>query len=243
MAASEANLTAKVAALARKDLRVEARGRDTLPPMLAFSFAVVLILAFTLPEISDIERGGTAPEGTVAVADVLAGFLWITFLFAGLIGFARAFEIEREQGAIDALLLVPIDRSGLFAAKALANLIYIVAMQALVTPLFAFLFALELGWNWVTFLLISLLADIGFVSVGTLFSSIAAQTRSRELILPLLALPALVPVFIAATELTSDLFLGAGLDAVAARGWFAILAVFGVVFATVAALAFEYAVD
>jgi heme exporter protein B len=243
MATAEANFAVKVAALVRKDLRVEARGRDTLPPMLAFSFAVVLILAFTLPEITGIEQGGIAPEGTVAVADVLAGFLWITFLFAGLIGFARTFEIEREQGAMDALLLVPVDRSGLFAAKALANLVYIVAMQALVTPLFAVLFALDLGWSWLTFLLVCALADIGFVSVGTLFSSLAAQTRSRELILPLLALPALVPVFIASTELTSDLFLGAGLDAVAARGWFAILVTFGVVFATVGSLAFEYAVD
>jgi heme exporter protein B len=87
------------------------------------------------------------------------------------------------------------------------------------------------------------LADLGFVSIGTLFSSLAAQTRSRELVLPLLALPALVPVFIAATELTSDLFIGAGLDAVAARGWFVILATFDVVFAAVGALAFEYALD
>lgn len=243
MAAAEAGFAGKVISLARKDLRVEARGRDTLPPMLAFAFAVVLILAFTLPEISDIESGDVTPEGTVAVADVLSGFLWITFLFAGLIGFARTFEIEREQGAMDALLLVPLDRSGLFAAKALANLFFIVVMQALVTPLFALLFGLELGWDWMTFALVCALADIGFVCVGTLFSSLAAQTRSRELILPLLALPALVPVFIAATELTSDLFLGAGLDAVAARGWFAILVTFGIVFATVGALAFEYAVD
>ena len=240
---AEAGFAGKVAALARKDLRVEARGRDTLPPMLAFSFAVVLVLAFTLPDTSGLEAGGDAPRGTVTLANVLSGFLWITFLFAGLIGFARTFEVEREQGAIDALLLVPLDRSGLFAAKALANLAYIGVMQLLITPVFAILFGVDLGAGWLTFALVCILADIGFVAVGTLFSSLAAQTRSRELILPLLALPALVPVFIAATELTSDLFLGAGLDAVAARGWFAILVAFGVVFSAVGALAFEYAVD
>jgi heme exporter protein B len=240
---AEAGFAVKVAALARKDLKVEARGRDTLPPMLAFSFAVVLILSFTLPEIGSVEGGTDPGEGTVSLADVLSGFLWITFLFAGLIGFARTFEIEREQGAIDALLLVPLDRSGLFAAKALANLVYIVTMQVLVSPIFAILFGLDLGWGWLTFAAVTALADVGFVCIGTLFSSLAAQTRSRELILPLLALPALVPVFIAATELTSDLFLGAGLDAVAARGWFAILVAFGIVFSAVGALAFEYAVD
>lgn len=240
---SEAGFSAKVFALARKDLRVEARGRDTLPPMLAFSFAVVLILAFTLPDVTEIAAGASAPEGTASLADVLSGFLWITFLFAGLIGFARTFEIEREEGAMDALLLVPLDRSGLFAAKSLANLSYIATVQLLITPLFSLLFSLDLGWEWATFVIVCALVDIGFVSIGTLFSSLAAQTRSRELVLPLLALPALVPVFIAATELTSDLFLGAGLDAVAARGWFVILATFDVIFAAVGALAFEYAVD
>jgi len=241
---AEAGFVVKVAALARKDLKVEARGRDTLPPMLAFSFAVVLILAFTLPDISSLEEGVSPSEGTVSLADVLSGFLWITFLFAGLIGFARTFEVEREEGAMDALLLMPLDRSGLFVAKALANLVYIAGMQIFVTPVFAILFGLDLGWDgWLTFAAVTALADIGFVCVGTLFSSLAAQTRSRELILPLLALPVLVPVFIAATELTSDLFLGAGLEAVAARGWFAILATFGIVFSAVGALAFEYAVD
>jgi heme exporter protein B len=240
---TEAGFVTKVATLARKDLKVEARGRDTLPPMLAFTFAVVLILAFTLPDVTGIEEGAAPPEGTVALADVLSGMLWITFLFAGLIGFARTFEVEREQAAMDSLLLVPLDRSGLFAAKALANFAYITGVQIVVTPVFALLFGLELGTGWLTFALVCFLADVGFVSVGTLFSSLAAQTRSRELILPLLALPALVPVFIAATELTSDLFLGAGLDAVAARGWFAILVTFGIVFSAVGALAFEYAVD
>jgi heme exporter protein B len=242
-ARSEAGFAGKVLTLARKDMWVEARGRDTLPPMLAFSVAVVLVLAFTLPDVSEVERASRAPEGTVSLANVLSGFLWITFLFAGLIGFARTFEVERQGGAIDALLLVPLDRSGLFAAKALANLAYIAIIQLVLTPVFALLFGLDLGWGWATFALVCALSDIGFVSVGTLFSSLAAHTRSRELILPLLSLPVLVPVFIAATELTSDLFLGAGLDALAARGWFAILVAFGAVFSVVGALAFEYVID
>ncbi|MDQ4145847.1 MAG: heme exporter protein CcmB [Actinomycetota bacterium] len=234
MATSEAGFTTKMGVLARKDLRVEARGRDTLPPMLAFSFAVVLVLAFTVPEEGDIQAA--------VLGDILAGFLWITILFAGLIGFARTFEIEREEGAIDALLLVPVDRSGLFLAKAIANLVFILVVELFIVPVFALLFDLEVG-SWPLLLLVLLLGDLGFVVIGTLFSSIAAQTRSRELMLPLLALPALVPVFIASVELTSDLFAGAGLSEITQRGWFGILLAFDLLFAIVGSLVFEFAID
>ncbi len=240
---NEAGWLHKSALLVRKDLRVEARGRDTLPPMLAFAFAVTLLLAFTLPGSTRLAAPVSVPGGTVAVVDVVSGFLWITVLFAGLIGFARTFEVEREEGAIDSLLLVPLDRSGLFAAKAVANLAYIAAVQGLLLPTFALFFALDLGARWFVLVLVTILVDLGFVAIGTLFASLAAQTRSRELILPILALPALVPVFIAAVELTSDLFVGGGLDAVATRGWFGVLIAFDVVFMTIGALAFEFAID
>ena len=234
MSAAEAGFTAKLGALARKDLRVESRGRDTLPPMLAFSFAVVLVLAFTVPEEGQIDDD--------ILGNILAGFLWVTILFAGLIGFARTFEVEREEGAIDALLLVPLDRSGLFLAKAIANLLFIVLVEVLIVPIFVLLFDLDVG-SWPLLVLVLFLGDVGFVAIGTLFSSIAAQTRSRELILPLLALPALVPVFIAGVELTADLFAGAGFGDIAERGWFGILVAFDLLFGIVGSLIFEYAID
>ena len=235
MSVKEAGFLSKVGTLARKDLRAEARARDTLPPMLAFSFAVLLVLAFTLPE--------TGRVATSVRVDVLAGFLWITILFAGLIGFARTFESEREEGALDSLLLVPLDRSGLFLAKVSANLIYVVAVELFVIPMFALLFDVDLGVGWPGFILVVALTDIGFVLIGTLFAAVAAHTRSKELMLPLLSLPALVPVFIAATELTSDLFLGSGLALVAERGWFGILAGFDLIFVVVGSLAFEFTID
>ena len=233
----------KTLLLIRKDLRVEARGRDTLPPMLAFCLTVALLLAFSLPGDTRMRAAVEIPLGTVALADVIAGFLWITVLFAGLIGFARTFEVERDEGALDALLLVPLDRSGLFAAKALSNLVYLALIEALLVPVFALFFSLQLGARWWTLIAVVLLVDIGFVAIGTLFSSVAAQTRSRELILPILALPALVPIFIAAVELTSDLFTGGSIDELAARGWFGVLVAFDVVFAAIGALAFEFAID
>jgi heme exporter protein B len=239
-----AGFVPKTAALVRKDLRIEARGRDTLPPMLAFTVAVVLLLAFSLPEASRLEQPVQLPTGgTLLLADVLAGFLWVTVLFAGLIGFARTFEVERDGGALVALLLVPLDRAGLFAAKAISNLVFVVSVELVLLPVYALLFGIDLGSGWLAFGLVVLLVDVGFVCVGTIFAALAAQTSSRELMLPLLALPALVPVFIAATELTSDLFTGAGIDAVAARGWFTILAVFDVVFATAGALVFDFTLE
>ena len=240
---AERGFVSKTTLLIRKDLLVEMRARDTLPPMLAFCLTVALLLAFSLPGNAVMSDVVDLPVGAIALADVIAGFLWITILFAGLIGFARTFEVERTEGALDALLLVPLDRSGMFAAKALSNLAYLVAVQCVLVPVFALFFSLALGADWLVLLGIIVLVDIGFVAIGTLFASLAAQTRSRELILPVLALPALVPIFIAAVELTSDLFMGGGLEAVAARGWFGVLLGFDLVFATVGALAFEFAID
>ncbi len=233
----------KTGTLVAKDLRVELRGRDTLPPMVAFAFTVSLLLAFAAPAPPELREPDALPLGAVGFIDVVAAFFWITILFAGLIGFARTFELERDDGAIDALLLVPVDRSGLFMAKAVANLTFVAVVQAVLLPTFAVLFHFDLGMSWFALIGVVALVDVGFVSIGTLFASVAAQTRSRELVLPILALPVLVPLFIAAFELTSDLLAGDGLQAVASRGWFGIVVAFDAVFAIAAALVFEFVID
>jgi heme exporter protein B len=232
---TEAGFLAKTMWLAAKDVRIEMRARDTLAPMLGFAATVALVLAFALPEASADNDG--------VVAHVQAGFMWVTILFAGLIGFGRTFEVERAEGALDSLLLVPLDRSALFLSKALSNLAFIVVLEAVLLPLSALLFAYDLEGSWGSLLMVVALVDLGFVSVGTLYAALAAQTRSRELLLPLLALPALVPVFIAALELTADLLLGAGFDALAARGWFGILVAFDVVFVTAGTVLFDAVLD
>lgn len=240
---SEAGFLTKTLVLARKDIRVELRSRDTLPPMLAFSIAVVLLLAFSLPSGTQLARRASFPVGTVPMTDVLAGFLWVTVLFSGLVAFARTFEVEREGAAMDSLLLAPVDRSALFTAKSLANLAYITVVQVFLVPVFLLMFQIDLGGGVLPLLGVVLLVDIGFVAVGTLFASLAAQTSSRELMLPILALPMLVPVFIGAVELTSDLFGGGGIGDIAERGWFGLLIGFDIIFSIVGALAFEFAVD
>lgn len=243
MTTGELGFVAKTAVLTRKDLRVELRARETLPPMLAFAFAVTVVMSFTLPGTTELQAPRELPAvGTVALADVLAGFLWITVMFAGLIGFARTFESEREEDAIESLLLAPIDRSGLWLAKAAANLAFILVIEIFLVPAFALLFGLQLGQDLATFVAVTVLVDLGFVATGTLFSALAAQTRSRELMLPILALPALVPVFLGAVELSSDLFIGDGLGS-GAGGWLAILSAYDAVTIAVSVMVFEYAID
>jgi heme exporter protein B len=241
--ARELGFFGKTWVLAKKDLRVELRGRDTLPPMLAFSVAVTLLLAFTLPGAPRLTAPKALVLGTVPLADVIAGFLWITILFAGLIGFGRTFEVERSEGAVDSMLLLPLDRSGLFLSKGLANLAFVVAVEIVLLPVFALLFGIDLGGRWLVMALVVMLVDIGFVAIGTLFASLAAQTRSKELILPILALPALVPLFIAAGELTSGLFLGQGFGTTTTAGWFGILVASDILFLVVGTLAFEFVLD
>lgn len=233
----------KTLALAGKDLRIEFRGRSTLPPMLAFSLTVSLLLAFTIPATPAAIVSLQLPPGTVLLADLLAGFLWITVLFAGLIGFARTFELERREGALDPLVLAPLDRSGLFLAKGAANLALIAIVEAMLLPVFALFFSLDLGANWAMLLIVVVLVDLGFVAIGTLFAAIAAQTKSRELMLPILALPMMVPTFIAGVELSSDLFLGLQIGEIAGRGWFGLLVGYDVIFIVLAMLAFEFAIE
>jgi len=233
----------KTIALIGKDLAVELRGRSTFPPMIAFSLAVILLLAFTLPAGGSLRRPASLPFGTAPVADVVAGFLWITILFAGIVGFARTFEVEREERALDPLLLVPVDRSALFVAKAAANLVFITLLQVVVISLFLLLFQVDLGARALVLVLVVVVADIGFVAAGTLFASLAAQTTSRELILPIVALPALVPLFIGAVDLTAELFMGATLRDLTDSGWFGILLAFDLLFGVGGAIAFEFAVD
>jgi heme exporter protein B len=240
---ADAGFLSKTWALVRKDLQIELRARSTFPPMVAFVLAVTVLLAFALPGGAETTGAVDLPTGAVAIADVLAGFLWVTILFAGLIAFARTFEVERATGALDPLLLAPLDRSGLFVAKVAANLVFLLLVEALLLPTFVLLFGIDIGARWWVLLLVTLLADLGFVSIGTLFASVAAQTKSRELVLPVLALPALVPLFIGATELTSNLFLGGGPGSVLEAGWFAILAGFAGIFSVVGALAADFVLD
>ena len=169
---------ADVSALARKDLLLELRGRDTLPAMLLFVISTLVIFHFALPgESSELAA---------------AGLLWVAIVFTALLGLSRAFAAEREQGVIDGLVLAPSDRSAIWLGKSLSILVFLALAELVALPAFALFFA---AVDW-ALLLGVLLADIGIAAVGTLLAAMAAASRARELLLPLIFLPLAIPIVV-----------------------------------------------
>jgi heme exporter protein B len=167
-----------VAALARKDLLLELRSRDTLPAMLLFVVSALVVFHFALPA-EESERAET-------------GLLWIAIVFTALLGLTRAFAAEREQGLLDGLVLAPCDRSAIWLAKTISVVAFLVLAEAVALPAFALFFE-PLSWE---LLVAVLLADVGIAAVGTLLAAVAAASRARELLLPLLFLPLAIPIVI-----------------------------------------------
>jgi heme exporter protein B len=185
----------QVGALVLKDLRLESRRRETVAGVLVFVLLVLGLFQFGL----DLER--------VEARRIAPGVLWITLLFAGLLALGRTFAAERDQGTLDGLLLAPLDRSALYLAKVVATVVLMSAVEIVALPVFAGVFDVPLLAPGV--LLTVFLGTLGFAAAGTLFAALAAQTRARDVLLPLLLLPLLVPLLIAAARATDDLLAGA----------------------------------
>ena len=206
---------ADVRALARKDLLLELRARDTLPAMLLFVVAVFVVFHFSLPDRSSDRAAG--------------GLLWVAIVFTALLGLGRAFIPEREQRMFDGLVLAPCDRSAIWLAKSLATLSFLVLAEAVALPVFALFFHGVGGATVAAFAL----ADLGICAVGTLVGAMAVVTRARDLLLPLLFLPLAIPILIG----------GVGATVVGSPGrYLAFLALYDAVFALVCWAAFEYVV-
>jgi heme exporter protein B len=203
------------AVLARKDLRLELRARDTLPAMLLFVLSVLAVFHFALP------------SGSSRLAAF--GLLWVAIIFTALLGLGRAFVAEREQGLLDALVLAPVDRSTIWLAKGIATLAFLVVAELVALPAFA-LFFTPVSWATIAGVL---LADLGICAVGVLLSAMAAAGRARELLLPLLFLPLAIPIVIGG--------VGASVVAEPSR-YLAFLALYDALFALVCWAAFEYVV-
>lgn len=172
------NYASDVAALARKDLLLELRAKETLPAMLLFVLAALTIFHFALPR-------GSSQEAAL-------GLLWAALIFTALLGLTRAFVPEREQGMFDALVLAPCDRSAIWLGKTLAVLAFLVTAEVVALPAFAAFFS---GLDGRTIAAVAL-ADIGIATVGTLFGAMAVAGRARELLLPLLFLPMAIPIVV-----------------------------------------------
>jgi heme exporter protein B len=206
--------------------------------MVLFALVLVFLFTFPLPPGSGRVPVPEPRAGAVSVRDVAAAFLWASLLFAGVVGFGRSASAEREDGRIEGLLLAPVDPAALFAGKLLANLAYLAAMEAVLLPAFVVFFDLPPGRLFPGILPILIAADVGLAAAGTLLGAASQYVRARELILPLLAFPAMLPVVLGAIRLTSSLLSSGG---VGGQGsWFALLGVTALAYVAIGAVTFEH---
>jgi len=220
---------AVVAALLRKEARVELRTFESIPAMTLFSVSTYVLFHFGLQE--------DTLEGNLA-----SGVLWVTLLFAAVLGINRLFVADDEQGGFDAFLLSPADRSALLFGKAAALLAYLVVVEIVTVPAFALLLlGVGIGQTMPGLLAVLVLADIGVAVIGTLVGALAVRTRARDLLGPLLSLPLLVPIVIAAAKASTPL-LASPVAALPAR-WLVTLALYDLVFAVIAYALFDYLLE
>ena len=223
-------MTRAALAILRKDLTIELRTRESVPAMALFSITVFVLFHFGLDR--------DTLEGELA-----SGVLWVTLLLATVLGVNRLFVAEHEQGGVEGLLLAPIDRTAVFLAKAGALLLYLLLLEVVAIPAFAvLLLGPSLLETLPELLAIVLLADIGLAAVGALVSALASETRARDLIVPLLLLPLVVPVIIAAGSATEPLFARAQ-TAEDLGQWLGLMALYDVVFVLLSVALFDYLLE
>lgn len=216
----------KVWAIVHKDLALERRSREMLGSMFLFCLLVLLVFSFAF----DLRI-----EQPTAVAP---GVLWVAISFAGMLGLARSFVLERDQGCLDGLLLCPVDRSVLYVGKMLSNLIFISLTEAVLLPLYLALFNLAFQ---ALLLPVIVLGTLGFSAVGTLLSAMTVQVRAREIMLPVLLFPVVLPVLIAAVRLTAGIMDAQPWPEI--RRWMQLLVGFDVLFIALSYMAFDYVVE
>jgi heme exporter protein B len=218
------------AALLRKELALEWRTREAVPAMALFSVTTFVVFHFGLQRDS--------VEGALA-----AGILWVTLLFAAMLGASRLFVADSEGGALEGILLAPIDRTSLYLAKAVTFAGFLAIVEVIAVPAFYLLLLGPAGGGAVLPLLaVLLLADIGIALTGTLVAGLATQTRARDLFVSLLGLPLLIPVVIAAARATAPLFAAAGAGALPLE-WVAVLGLYDVVIGLIAIAVFDFLLE
>lgn len=217
----------KAIAIVSKDILAETRSREIAFSVLFFALLVVIVASFAFDPEEDTS-GIVAP-----------GVLWIAFTFAGVLGLNRVFGVEKEKGCLEGLLLCPVNRDTIYWGKMIAGLVFMLVVEVVVTPVFLILFDLPLFIP--ELMLITVLATVGFVSVGTLFSAIAVNARSRDILLPILFFPVVIPVIISAVKATEVAFDGEAFSDMVS--WLQIMGAFDAIFLVVAALTFEFVVE
>lgn len=216
-----------VGAVIWKDFRTEWRSRESLSAMLVFALLVILIFNFALE--LDLQ----------ARTSLSAGILWTTFVFAGTIGLNRSLAVEKDRGCLDGPLLAPVDRSVIYFGKVVGNLLFMLAVEAIVLPIFSFLYGINVFQPG--FLAVVILGSIGYAAVGTLLSTMVVQARTRDILLPILLFPLTLPVVIAAVKASQGFFQDLPLAEFSV--WLNILVAYDLIFSAVALMTFDYVLE
>jgi len=214
-------------AIVRKDLRVEWRSREPISSMLVFSLLVIFIFNFAMELETNLR------------ASLSSGVLWVTLVFAGTLGLNRSMAAEKDRGCLDGLLLAPVDRSAIYLGKALANLIFMLLVAAIVLPIFSVLYSTNLFHPGI--LLVIVLGSLGYVAVGTLLSAMTAQTRTRDMLLPIFLFPLVVPILISAVKATSGYLQQIPMSEISP--WLNLLIVCDVIFTAIAFMVFDSIIE
>ncbi len=217
----------KIMAITWKDTVSEMRTREIISSVLVFTLLVIVIFNFAF---------GTNQTTLNLVAP---GILWVTFTFAGVLSLNRAFVPEKEQGCLEGLMACPVSREVIYVGKMLGSLLFMLIIEAIALPIFAFLFNLPV--LSLQIVVITVLATIGFVIVGTLFSALAVNTKAREMVLPILFLPVVIPIIISAVLATGTALAGGSWSELASG--IQIIAVFDVIFLVVSLLVFPFVIE
>ncbi len=218
--------------VAAKDLAIEWRTLENLSAMLLFALIVLVVFSFAFD---------LATQKSVGPAKLVPGVLWVTFAFSGIVGFARSFQVEKRRDALAGLLLAPVDRGALFAGKALANLLLLLALEAVVLPLSAVMFDYDLFAVFGPLALVVALHTVGLAQLGTLFGAVASRLGRGEALLATLLLPASTPLFIAAVRCTTAALEGRGLGE--ESNWMLVTCGFDVLYFLVSLMTFEYLLE
>jgi heme exporter protein B len=217
----------KIIAIFWKDILTELRTKEIIVSVLVFALLVMVIFSFTFGTGADVAES-SAP-----------GILWVALTFGGVIGLNRAFALEKENSRLEGLRLCPVDRAVIYWGKLAGSFSFMLAVAVVVTPIFLALFNLPIFLPRLA--LIIVLAILGFAAVGTLFSAIAINTRARDIMLPILFLPVVVPVIVAAVKATTPVLAGRPWEDMST--WLQIIIVFDIIYLVVATLVFEFVVE
>ncbi len=217
----------QVIAIAWKDALSEMRTKEIVPSVVVFALLVITIFNFAFE------------PGQATTALVAPGILWVTFTFAGVLSLNRAFVLEKEEGRLEGMMVAPVSREAIYTGKMLGSLLFMLIIEAIALPIFFFLF--NLAVFSLQLVVIIFLTTVGFVAVGTLFSALAVNTKAREMVLPIIFLPVIVPIIISAVKASGLALSGESWGKMAS--WLQIIAAFDAIFLVVSVLIFSFIIE